>query len=49
MHKSIKPRKSIKVYSEVSAKWKEVKENSDKINELILQMKADLKEGLDNI
>ena len=35
--------------SEASAKWKEVKGNPDKINELILKRKADLKEGLDNI
>ena len=38
-----------KADSEASAKWKEVKGKPDKINELILRTKADLKEGIDNI
>ena len=32
-----------------SAKWKEVNRKPDKINELKLKTKADLKERLDNI
>ena len=32
--------------SEVSAKWKEVKGKSNKINELIIKRKGDLKEGI---
>ena len=32
-----------------SAKWKEVNGKRDKVNELILKMKADLKERSDNI
>ena len=46
-HKSIKPQK--KADSEASAKRKEVEEKPGKINELILKMKVDLKEGLANI
>ena len=38
-----------KADTEASAKWKEVKGKPDKINELILKMKANLKEGSDNI
>ena len=34
---------------EALAKWKEVKGKPDKINELILETKADLKEEPDNI
>ena len=45
-HKSIKPKKAD---SEASAKRKEVKGKLDKINELILKTKADLKYGPDNI
>ena len=41
--------KSIKPHDEASTRWKEVKENPDKINELILKTKADIKEGPDNI
>ena len=32
-----------------SAKWKEVKGKPDKVNEMILKTKVDLKEGPDNI
>ena len=35
--------------SEVSAKWKEVKRKLDRINELILKTKADLKKRPDNM
>ena len=38
-----------KAESEASAKWKEVKEELEKINELILKTKGDLKEVPDNI
>ena len=38
-----------KVDSEASAKWKEVKGKPDKINELILETKANLKKGTDKI
>ena len=39
----------MRIYSDGSAKWNEVKEKPDKINKLILEMKADLKEGPGNI
>ena len=39
-HKSIKPQRR-RYNSEASAKWKEVKEKPDNINELILKTKAD--------
>ena len=49
-HKSIKPeKKKKKKQIEASAKWKEVKGKPDKINELILKTKAELKQGSDNI
>ena len=38
-----------KADTKASAKWKEVKGKPYKINELILKMKANLKEGSDNI
>ena len=38
-----------KADSGASAKWKNVKGKPDKINELILRSKGELKEGLDNI
>ena len=46
-YKSLKPRRTYN--SEASAKWKEVISNPYKINGLILKIKADLKEGPDNI
>ena len=45
-HKNIKPQKANR---EGSAKGKEAKEGPGKINELILETKADLKEGPGNI
>ena len=45
-HKSIKHETADR---EASVKWNEVKGKPDKINELILKMKAGLKEGPDNI
>ena len=45
-HKSVKPQK---VDSEAWAKWKEFRGKPGNINELILNTKSDLKEGLDNI
>ena len=44
-HKSIKFEKTD---SEASAKWTKVKGKPDKINELILKTKADLKKGPDS-
>ena len=41
-HKSTKPRKAD---SKASAKWKEVKGKPDKITELILKRKGDMKKG----
>ena len=35
--------------AQASTKWKEVKRRPEKINELILKTKADLKDGLDSI
>ena len=46
-HSKVKSHK--KADSEASAKWKDVKGKSDKINELTLKTKGDLKEGPDNI
>ena len=46
LHKSIKHETADR---EASVKWNEVKGKPDKINELILKMKAGLKEGPDNI
>ena len=34
---------------QASTKWKQVERKPDKINELILKTKTDLKEGPDNI
>ena len=45
----IRPPRQLKADSEASAKWEKVKGKPDKINELILKKKADLKNRTDNI